>query len=130
GHQGNEGVVQKLLHKVFGGGGGHPVWYQLDDGSTSALDVGAAPGTSVFAPVDGTVVGITPYIVAGHRFGSRIDLQPQSAASRGATRSRSAWPACARSTVPTSASSTAKTSRTARESRRSSPTGCCVPART
>ena len=73
GHQGNEGVLQKLLHRVFGGGGGHPIWYQLD--------VGAEPGTSVFAPVDGTVVGITPYIVAGHRFGSRIDIQPQSAPS-------------------------------------------------
>ena len=81
GHQGNEGVLQKMLHKVFGGGGGHPVWYQLDGGATSALDVGAAPGTNVFAPVDGTVVGITPYIVAGHRFGSRIDIQPQSAPS-------------------------------------------------
>src|SRR5207244_971180 len=81
GHQGNEGVLQKLLHKVLGGGGGHPIWYQLDSGATSALDVGAAPGTSVYAPVDGTVVGITPYIVAGHRFGSRIDIQPQSAPS-------------------------------------------------
>jgi hypothetical protein len=81
GRQGNEGVLQKLLHKVFGGGGGHPIWYQLDGGSTSALDVGAEPGTSVFAPVDGTVVGITPYIVAGHRFGSRIDIQPQNAPS-------------------------------------------------
>ena len=46
GHQGNEGVLQKLLHKVLGGGGGHPIWYQLDSGATSALDVGAAPGTS------------------------------------------------------------------------------------
>ena len=81
GHQGNEGVIQKVLHRFFGGGGGHPVWYQLDGGSTSALDVGAAPGTSVYAPVDGTVVGITPYVVAGHRFGSRIDIQPQSAPS-------------------------------------------------
>ena len=81
GHQGNEGVVQKVLHKVFGGGGGHPTWYQLGGSGTSALDVGALPGTSVFAPVDGTVVGVTPYIVAGHRFGSRIDIQPQSAPS-------------------------------------------------
>ena len=27
------------------------------------------------------VIGMTPYIVAGHRFGSRIDIQPQSAPS-------------------------------------------------
>jgi hypothetical protein len=81
GHQGNEGVLQRVFHKIFGGGGGSPTWYQLDGGSPSALDVGAAPGTSVYSPVDGTVVGITPYIVGGHRFGTRIDIQPQSAPS-------------------------------------------------
>jgi hypothetical protein len=81
GHQANEGVLQKVFHKVFGGGGGHPSWYRLGGGSTSALDVGALPGTNVYSPVDGTVVGVTPYIVAGHRFGSRIDVQPQSAPS-------------------------------------------------
>ena len=81
GHQGNEGVLQRAFHKIFGGGGGQPTWYRLSNGATSALDVGAAPGTDVYAPVDGTVVGITPYVVAGHRFGSRIDIQPQSAPS-------------------------------------------------
>jgi hypothetical protein len=81
GHQANEGLVQKVFHKIFGGGGGHPNWYRLGGGSLSALDVGAAPGTSVYSPVDGAVVGVTPYIVAGHRFGSRIDIQPQSAPS-------------------------------------------------
>jgi len=81
GRQGNEGVVQRVFHAVFGGGGGHPVWYQLGGGSLSALDVGALPGTDVFSPVDGTVVGVSPYVVAGHRFGSRIDIQPQSAPS-------------------------------------------------
>jgi hypothetical protein len=79
--KGNEGVVQKLFHRIFGGGHGNPTWYQLGGGQTSALDVGAMPGTSVFSPVDGTVVGLTPYVVAGHRFGSRIDIQPQSAPS-------------------------------------------------
>jgi hypothetical protein len=81
GHQGNEGLVQRIFHRLFGGGGGHPVWYRLDGGTTSALDVGAAPGTDVYSPVDGVVVGITPYVVAGHRFGSRIDIQPQNAPS-------------------------------------------------
>ena len=78
GRQGNEGVVQRIFHAVFGGGGGHPVWYRLDGGSLSALDVGAAPGTDVYSPVDGTVVGITPFVVAGHRFGSQVDVQPQN----------------------------------------------------
>jgi hypothetical protein len=81
GHQGNEGVVDRVLHKIFGGGGGLPTWYRLSDGATSALDVGAAAGTDVYAPVDGTIVGITPFVVAGHRYGSRIDIQPQSAPS-------------------------------------------------
>jgi murein DD-endopeptidase MepM/ murein hydrolase activator NlpD len=81
GHQGNEGVIQRVLHKIFGGGGGHPTWYQLGGGGTSVLDVGAASGTDVYAPVDGTIVAITPYIVGGHRFGSRIDIQPQSSPS-------------------------------------------------
>jgi hypothetical protein len=81
GHQGNEGMLEKAFHKVFGGGGGSPTWYRLSGGSTSALDVGALAGTDVYAPVDGTVIGITPYVVAGHRYGSRIDIQPQSSPS-------------------------------------------------
>jgi hypothetical protein len=81
GRQGNAGLVQRVFHAVFGGGGGHPVWYQLDGGATSALDVGATPGTDVYSPVDGTVVGISPYIVAGNRYGERIDIQPQSSPS-------------------------------------------------
>src|SRR5207248_2543281 len=47
GHQGNEGVLQRVFHKLFGGGGGHPLWYALDGDATSALDVGGAPGTNV-----------------------------------------------------------------------------------
>ena len=81
GHQGNEGFVQRFVHKVFGGGGGNPTWYQLDHGAPAVLDVGALPGTNVYAPVDGTVVGISPYVVAGHHFGARIDIQPQSSPS-------------------------------------------------
>jgi murein DD-endopeptidase MepM/ murein hydrolase activator NlpD len=81
GHQGNEGTIQAFFHKIFGGGGGHPTWYQLDGGATSALDVGAPIGTSVYSPVDGTIVGVTPYVVAGHRYGSQIDIEPQSAPS-------------------------------------------------
>ena len=81
GRQGNEGAFQRLVHKVFGGGGGNPTWYRLDEGTPSVLDVGASPGTNVYAPVDGTIVGITPYVVAGHRFGSRIDIQPESSPS-------------------------------------------------
>jgi hypothetical protein len=81
GHQGNEGVFARVFHAVFGGAGGHPVWYRLDGGPMTALDVGALPGTEVYSPVDGTVVGISPFVVAGHRFGSEIDIQPQNSPS-------------------------------------------------
>ncbi len=81
GHKGNQGLAQRVFHAIFGGGGGHPIWYQLDSGATSALDVGATPGTDVYSPVDGTIVGISPYVVAGHRYGERIDIQPQSSPS-------------------------------------------------
>lgn len=81
GHQGNQGVVQRVFHAIFGGSGGHPVWYRLDGGPLSALDVGAASGTTVYSPVDGTVVGIQPFVVAGRRFGSTVDIAPQNAPS-------------------------------------------------
>lgn len=81
GHQGNEGLIRRVVHAIFGGSGGSPTWYRLGGGTTSALDVGGAVGTNVYAPVDGTVVAITPYIVGGIRYGSHIDIQPQTAPS-------------------------------------------------
>jgi hypothetical protein len=79
GHQANEGVVQRIVHGIFGGGGGSPRWYQLAGGGTSALDVGAPVGSDVYSPVDGTVVAIKPFVVEGKQYGSEIDLQPQTA---------------------------------------------------
>ena len=38
--------------------------------------MGAAPGTDVYSPVDGTIVGITPLMLRGKVFGARIDVQP------------------------------------------------------
>jgi hypothetical protein len=81
GHQANEGLVQRVLHGVFGGGGGTPKWYSLGGGDTSALDVGAPIGSDVYAPVDGTVVAIRPFVVEGKAYGSEIDIQPQTAPS-------------------------------------------------
>lgn len=79
GRQANEGVFTRIAHKVFGGGGSGLPYYQLGGGegpSTAALDVGALPGTDVYSPVDGTVVGLSPYILNGKQYGARVELQP------------------------------------------------------
>ncbi len=84
GTQANEGVVKRLLHAIVGGSAGRPRWYQLPGGqgpATSALEVGAAPGTDVYAPVDGTVLAISQVVLNGRPYGSRIDIQPTSAPS-------------------------------------------------
>ena len=81
GHQANEGLVQRIVHGIFGGGGGSPRWYQLSGGATSALDVGAPTASDVYSPVDGTVVAIRPFLVEGKPYGSEIDIQPQTAPS-------------------------------------------------
>jgi hypothetical protein len=81
GRQGNEGALSRIAHKLFGGGHGHFVYYRLTGGETDVLDVGAAPGTDVYAPVDGTVVGITPFILDSRPYGVRIDIQPTVAPS-------------------------------------------------
>lgn len=84
GHQGNQGLLARLFHGIFGGGHGGLSYYLLDGGegaSTSALDVGASPGADVYSPVDGTVVGITDYVLSGRRYGARIDIQPTNASS-------------------------------------------------
>ena len=81
GHQANEGVLSRLAHKLFGGGHGPFPYYQLSGGAQEVLDVGAAPGTDVYAPVDGTVIGISNYVLDGRVYGSNIDIQPAAAPS-------------------------------------------------
>ena len=79
GRQANEGLFARAFHRVFGGGGGGVRYYQLGGGagsSTGSLNVGAAPGTDVYAPVDGTVVGLRDYVLDGKAYGSVIDIQP------------------------------------------------------
>jgi len=81
GHQANEGLVQRIVHGIFGGGGAAPRWYQLGGGGTSAIDVGAPVGSDAYSPVDGTVVAIRPFVVEGKTYGSEIGIQPQTAPS-------------------------------------------------
>jgi len=84
GTQANQGLLRRLARSVFGGSSARPRWYQLPGGegpATSALEVGAAAGTDVYSPVDGTVMSIGDVVVNGRVYGSRIDLQPTGAPS-------------------------------------------------
>ncbi len=82
GRQGNEGLLARLWHRITGAPRTGPVWYQLAGGpGTQVLDVGAAPGTDVYSPVDGTVASISNYVIDGKRYGSQIDVRPTAAPS-------------------------------------------------
>jgi hypothetical protein len=83
GDQANQGVFARAFRRLFGGEQAGFDWYHLggDGPETAVLDVGAAAGTDVYAPVDGTVVGISDYVISGRKLGSRIDIQPSRAPS-------------------------------------------------
>jgi hypothetical protein len=84
GPQANEGLLKRLAGAILGSGSHGPRWYLLPGGtgsSTSALDIGAPSGTDVYAPVDGTIVGIDKVIIAGRHYGQTIDIQPTLAPS-------------------------------------------------
>jgi hypothetical protein len=79
GHQRNAGVITRLWNGVFGNDGGG-LGYDVDSGSTQGVDVGAPAGTAVYAPADGQVVSITPYVLNGDatHFGDQIVISPSS----------------------------------------------------
>jgi murein DD-endopeptidase MepM/ murein hydrolase activator NlpD len=84
GRQGNVGPLTRLWHRLAGTKKDGLVWFQLSGSrgpGTSALDVGAAPGTDVYAPVDGVVVGLADYVVSNRVQGARIDIRPHEAPS-------------------------------------------------
>ena len=94
GTQANEGLVRRLVHAVVGRSSSGPRWYQLPGGAgppTSAIEVGAAAGTDVYAPVDGTVIAISDVVLDGRPYGSRIDIQP-TGARRSSSPSRTSAP--------------------------------------
>lgn len=79
GTQANAGVFTRLLRRLFGEDKGGIRYYLMGGGAgpeTAGLDIGAPPGTDVYAPVNGMVIGISPYVVAGTQHGVRIDVQP------------------------------------------------------
>jgi hypothetical protein len=83
GRQANEGILARLWRRIAGARRDTPRWYQLEGGppGTNMLDVGTAPGTDVYAPVEGSVVAVRKIIVGGKQVGSRIDLRPSKSPS-------------------------------------------------
>jgi hypothetical protein len=84
GRRANEGFVARVIHRIFGGDDGKVRYYQLSGGQgaeTGSLDVGAPAGTDVYSPVDGTILGISDFVLNGVRYGAKIDVQPASAPS-------------------------------------------------
>ena len=84
GTQANAGVFTRLLRRLFGQDKGVIRYYLLGGEAgpeTSGLAVGAPVGTDVYAPVDGTVVGIVPRSLDGEQYGVRIDIQAAASPS-------------------------------------------------
>ena len=84
GTQVNEGLLARFFHRISGSGGGGLNYYELSGGTgtrNGALDIGAAPGTDVYAPVDGKVVQIGPYVINGRTRGVRLDIRPDTDAT-------------------------------------------------
>jgi hypothetical protein len=78
----NEGLLARVAHRLFGGSNGGVRYYRLGGSGgpdTGVLNVGASPGTDVYSPVDGTIVGIADNIVSGRKHGVRLDIQPADA---------------------------------------------------
>lgn len=79
GTQGNAGVFTRLLRRLFGQERGSIRYYVIGGGSgpdTGSLDVGGPVGTDVYAPVGGTVIGITDQVLSGNTVGVRVEIQP------------------------------------------------------
>jgi hypothetical protein len=82
GRQVNEGLLARLWRRIAGVSKDGPVWYQLDGApGTHVLDVGATPGTDVYAPTDGTIAAISDFVIDGRAYGSRVDVRPSAAPS-------------------------------------------------
>jgi hypothetical protein len=84
GTQANQGLLHRLAHKLFGTSDGGLRYYGISGGdgpATGELDVGATVGTDVYSPVDGTVLGISPYMIDGKAYGSQIDIRPDDVPS-------------------------------------------------
>jgi hypothetical protein len=84
GRQANSGILARLWRRIVGAPKGNRVWFQLGGSGgqgTSVLDVGAASGTLVYAPVDGSIAAMSDFVIAGRKLGKRIEIRPRAAPS-------------------------------------------------
>jgi hypothetical protein len=83
GRQRNEGFLARLGDSLFGNGAHTGPSYFIDGGGsgpdTSSVDIGAPAGTGVYAPVDGVVVSVRPYVLNGLQRGSIVQIRPDAA---------------------------------------------------
>jgi hypothetical protein len=83
GRQRNANFFERLGSALVGTSERGGPSYYVDDAAqgsdTGSVDVGAAAGTGVYAPVDGTVVSIRPYVIDGVAWGSVVQIQPTNA---------------------------------------------------
>ena len=85
GSQKNAGFFSRLYDRFFGGGSSSGPSYYIDSSGTgadtSSVDVGAPAGTGVYAPVDGVVVSVQPYVLNGAVRGSIVQIRPSNLAA-------------------------------------------------
>jgi hypothetical protein len=85
GKQQNAGFLARLGERLFGGGSDSGPRYYIDgagDGpDTGSVDVGAPAGTNVYAPVDGVVTSVQPYVLNGTVQGSIVQIRPSDLAA-------------------------------------------------
>jgi murein DD-endopeptidase MepM/ murein hydrolase activator NlpD len=76
----NGGVVSRSIARVFSGDSSIK-YYQFEAegrslSKTGSVDVGAAPGTPIVAPVSGVVTGISEYLLYGKYEDIQVDIAP------------------------------------------------------
>ncbi len=100
GEQANKGLFARLVRRLFGGDKAGLAWYQLggEGPATARPRRGRPPGTDVYAPVDGAVVGISDYVISGKRATAHGSTSSLRASPRSSSRSRTCGP-IRRSTV-------------------------------
>jgi len=83
GHQINASFLARLGNRLFGRSSDTPPGYYVDDSAegpdTGSVDVGAAAGTTIYAPATGVVVAVRPFVLNGKQWGDVVQIRPDDA---------------------------------------------------